>query len=482
MQRILTGFTLIGDSNVRRNVTSSVTADRPLMSDAQIIPSGRLSSFAAALESTRAESNACVVSCVSNYLSTSPPGSSTSARIDKVISDFFSKIQAFCVTRPSVQVFVCPPMYRTSPLWYRDSLPEMLVRFSASSSGPANLHMMPSFPRPVLETDGVHLTPFSGMEFIVHLFKVPESIMSSLDKDLTSHVSVLDEGARELRDRVQFLELDHKRLSDKFEHREAVDAELRDYEENLRNECFFMIRGLNRLPKLDPKEWQSRAVADVSKVLSIMGFDYPIKYIQNATGRGKNSVVHYKVRVQSAEVSKMIREKFSSYFHDRRDSRPPELASISIRNCVTSGTLGRMAIMQLLGKRYTDSNPGSRYTVIGYEARPLLKLFPSQDASDKRVMTFNFIEAISKLPTCFTSEETSGLLKRISPRLHTCLREVFVVVTQDALRRAGPRSQARSTESTANTSASDSSPSSGPSRGSKKRRAPAAASGPSAKK
>ena len=60
-----------------------------------------------------------------------------------------------------------------------------------------------------------------------------------------------------MNDRVSFLEADHRRLNAKIEHKEAVDAELRDYEENLRNESFFMIRGLPRLPKLDPKEWQA---------------------------------------------------------------------------------------------------------------------------------------------------------------------------------------------------------------------------------
>ena len=188
----LSSFTLLGDSNVRRNLTSSVTADRPLMADAQIVPSGRLSSLSAALESTRQESNACIISCISNYLSTSPTGSSTPlARIDKVLADFFSKVRAFCVSRPDLYVFVCPPMYRTSPLWYRDHLPEVMIRFSSAGSltRPDNLHLMPSFTRSVLEPDGVHLTPFSGMEYILHLFKASEAMIQSLDRTVEVAVS-----------------------------------------------------------------------------------------------------------------------------------------------------------------------------------------------------------------------------------------------------------------------------------------------------
>ena len=486
----LSGFTLVGDSNVRRNMTSSVTADRPLMSDAQVLPSGRMSSFAVTLEATRPESNACVVSCISNFLSTSAPSTTPNARVEKVTTDFFAKIRAFALTRPDLMIFVCPPMYRTSPLWYRDALPDILLKFSeiGSSGTCSNVHLMPSFTRSVLEPDGVHLTPFSGMEYVLHLFKASEAIIQKLDQPVEARVGALSEETRSLHDRVHVLELDRRRLSDKVDHREAVDSELRDFEENLRNEAFIMVCGLPRLPRLDPKEWQARAIADVAKILAIMGFDYPIKFIQNATGRGKNSVVLYKVRLESVEASKSVRDKFSTFFHDNRDSRPPELSQVSIRNCVTTATLGRIAILQMFGRRYTASNSGSRFTVIGYEARPLLKIFPAPTATDKRVMTFNFIEAISKLPTCFTAEEKSELLKRISPRLHSCLKEIFVVVSQDSLRRQGgqkrrpvdsPGSSGQSS-SHVNTSGSETSPilTPGRKRVSRKRGAPAPGGGP----
>ena len=287
-----------------------------------------------------------------------------------------------------------------------------------------------------------------------------------------------------LQDRVHILELDHKRLCEKIDYREAVDAELQDFEENLRNESFFMIRGLTRLPKLDPKEWQVRAIADVAKALTLMGMSYPIKFIQNATGRGKNSVVHYRVKVETAAASKAIRDKFSTYFHDGTDSRPEGLRQVSVRNCVTTATLGRIAVLQLLGRRYAAANQGARFTVIGYESRPLLKIFPSPSSGDKRVMTFNYIEAISKLPTGFTAEERAELLKRISPKLHSKLREIFVVVTQDHLRRSRPRDRGScdapdaSSPSAANTSASDSSPGLLSSRRARKRVAPSAGGAP----
>ena len=134
-------------------------------------------------------------------------------------------------------------------------------------------------------------------------------------------------------------------------------------------------------------------------------------------------------------MSKQVREKFSSYFSGGQDTRPASLSQLSIRNCVTPGTLARIAILQLLAKRYRDSNPGSRAHVIAYESRPIIKITPPPEASDRRVMTMNFIEAISKLPTSFTSQETEQLLKRISPSLHGRLRDVLVVVSDDMMRK-----------------------------------------------
>lgn len=342
---------------------------------------------------------------------------------------------------------------------------------------------MPSFTRSVLEPDGVHLTPFSGMEYILFLFKSSEELVQRLDLSAPEQVASLSEDARVLQDRVLVLEHDHRRLADRFEHQRAIDSEMSDFQENIRNESFFMIRGLPRLPKMDPKEWQTRAKSDVSGVLRRLDLDHPILFIQNVSGRGKEPVMHYKVRMQTSEIARAIRDKFSSFFHDGKDSRPSELTGISVRNCVTPATLGRIAILQLLGRRYTASNKGSKFQVIGYESRPLLKLTPPPGVQGPRVQTFTYIEAIQKLPTSFTPAEVTELLKRISPKLHGSLKEVFGVITDDMVRTNNSRSRGTrdSGPPASEVSGSESSPASG-SRGRSKRGAPSPASGPSAKK
>ena len=437
---LLRCFTIIGDSNVRRNLQSpSNTSGRPTMSEAQFIPGGgRLSVLSASLSAVRPESDACVVACISNLLTGSIASASLSTRVDPVISAFRDKVVSLARSRPALQVFVSPPMFRTVPVWYRDGLSEIMIRFANSfrdiDNRPTNLWLLASFSRPTLEADGVHLTPYSGIEYILHLFKAPEDLMATATTEVEQRVDVLTEAQRGLEDRVMVLEKDHAQLRHDTELQQAISAELFDYEANIKNEVFFMVQGLPRLPKLDQKEWQVQAVAAVNKVITAMGFDYTVKYVQNSTGRGAEARTLYKARASSAEASRAIRDKFASYFVGGQDSRPDSLSSVSIRNCVTPGTLARVAILQLLGKRYRDSNPGARSQVIAFESRPLLKLTPPPSSSDKRVLSFNFIEAITKLPTSFTKEEIEGLIKRISPSLHGSLRPLFVVINDDMLK------------------------------------------------
>ena len=489
---LLRSFSLVGDSNIRRNLNSTNTRGRPLQTGCEFLVCGRLTTLATTLGSVREDSDACVVACISNLLSGAPSASqpgSVSQRVEQVLTGFMTKVVAACRKRPSLNFFICPPMYRTQPLWYRDALPEILSKFSTimglkDQERPSNLWMMPSFSQQRLEADGVHLDPLSGAEYILYLFEMPEELVRRANLECDDRLSCVTEDHRLVVDRLSVLEQDHARLCKTFEANTASNAELADLAENIRNECFLMIQGLPKLPKLDAKEWQVRARAQVDKIFSEMGFEHKACYVQNSTGRGNDAKVLYKVCLESPEVSKTIRGKFGSYFSGGTDSRPPSLTGLSIRNCVTPATLGRIAIMQLLGKRYKDSHPGCRVQLISYEARPILKLIPAADADDRRVQSLNFIEAVTKLPSNFTEEETDSLVKRISPRLHDSLRSIFVVLSEDMVKRKKKSIKAKESSANVESSPQSSSSPSGStgSRKGRKRGPSASGSGPSAKK
>ena len=487
----LSAFSILGDSNVKRNMVASTTNGRPLHAGAQILPCGRLSLLSATLEKVRAESDSVVLACITNFITGSfSSESSTTSRVEAIFDSFFSKVVSFCHSRPTTFVFVCSPMYRACPIWYRDDLPSILSRFSKKFSmlpdRPHNLLQLPSFDRVVLEADGVHLTPISGLEYILHLFDAAQDLHSALQLPPDAQLRRSDANQRAVEDRVLFLEQDHARLNRKLELQAAATAESLDHQENVRNETFLMMQGLPRLPKMDSKLWHQRALSDVNKVITTLGFEPVADYIQNSTGRSNDARVLYKVHIKTPELSRAIRDKFALFFAGGKDARPESLASISIRNCLTPATLGRIAILQLLGKRYRESNVGAKFQVVTYEPRPLLKLTPPPGASDRRVQTYNFMEAVSKLPVNFSKSELDDLLKRISPRCHGNLQTLFIVVSDDMLKRKEYKSKKKNPPPVSSPGSSDSSsfrtPSGSGSSATRKRGRSGSNAGPASKK
>ena len=84
---------------------------------------------------------------------------------------------------------------------------------------------------------------------------------------------------------------------------------------------------------------------------------------------------------------------------------------------------------------------------MGYEPRPLIRITPPQDASDRRVKVFNFVEAIKSLPTNFSKAEFQLIMAKVNPRLYGSLRETFHVLHDD-LERVNTSARSRPTNVT----------------------------------
>ena len=153
-------------------------------------------------------------------------------------------------------------MYRTLPVWYRKGLPEILTLFSQifTQASSEKMHLLPSFATQEYESDGVHLTPYSGLEFILHLFDSASALLLTLGSSPAKGVLV-QESACVLEDRVMVLEQDHRRLNRVVEKMSATKAELADFRTNERYEDSFIISGLKAIPsELIGKAWQDQAV------------------------------------------------------------------------------------------------------------------------------------------------------------------------------------------------------------------------------
>ena len=382
-------FTLLGDSNIKRHLSTTSFRALPSVKASQILSCGHLGIFRSTLDQVRPESNVCIVSCLTNFLTRADGPDSVAQRINPVLLDIREALDAVCEASPDRHFLLSPPMYRTSPVWYREGLPEVLTMFSQfiNQDRPQNLHIMSSFATPSYEADGIHLTSFSGLEFLLHLFEGAENLVNSLSQPQEATVVRTTENTRVLEDRVMALEQDHRRLNKVVEEKIAIDAELADFRRNESDLDAFMIAGIPDLgPDLVGKDWQDRAVSDVQDVIKIlMGRNMDILFIQNATKRYEGAEITYCVRMREIADSRAIRTKFGTYFVGMKDKRPPDLKKYSIRNRVTAATKIRRAVLQVLGKRYKDANAGSKVQVISYEPRPRLKITPPPTAKDRRV-------------------------------------------------------------------------------------------------
>lgn len=428
-------FSLVGDSNIQRHINPTNCQGRALMESAEVLPCTRMEAFRTSISTVRVESNVCVVSCITNFLTSSPSCDTISLRLDPVLKDFFAVISGECSKYPDRKYLVSPPMYRRAPLWYRDSIAEVMNRFSLSYEKitAKNLILLPSFPSPVFESDGVHLNAYSGLQFVMHLFESSVKLLDTLASEPEIRESRALESNRLIGDRVVALEQGLIRLSSSFDMKAAIDAELHDFRANERLEDSFVVTGLRPIPSgLTGKSWQDKAKSDISALIKkLLDRESPIIVVHNVTGRAPGSEVTYNVKLESVQDSRSLRAKFGSFFAGGQDRRPSAFKDISISNCVTRETRVRIAILKLYGQRYKASNPGSKFQVIGYQPRPLLKLTPPPDSGDRRVRTFNFIEAVTSLKSDFSTDEVSPLLKKYGSKYRGKLRSLFVVLSDD---------------------------------------------------
>ena len=434
MSEVARKFSLLADSNVKRFYNLTNRRACPDLDAAQVLICNKISMFREA--GIRDESNTIIVSCLTNFLTSIPDSGEASPglRVEPVLLELQQICADWCSQSPDDAFLICPLMYRTSPLWYRDGMSDIMCKFSSVFSWagrPRNLHLMPSFPSPSLESDGIHLTSQSGLEYLFFLFDSARGVLATSGSTSEDKIDAGSEATRVLEDRVMALEQDHRRLNHSFEMSTAIQAEREDFQENVRNESYFMVTGLPAIKDLRGIDWMNKAISDVeSMIRTLLGKDLKVVVVHNASGR-REAEVRYSVKMECTAHSQEIRQKFGSFFIGGQDRRPEALRRISISNKVTPGTQIRIMILKLLAKRYLTSNKDGKARVISYEPRPLLKITPPETVTDRRVKSFNYIEAVSKMPTCFTEAELRPIVAKARVHFRNKLRSTFICLDDD---------------------------------------------------
>ena len=175
-------YTVIGDANVRRNMTAMNVASREAMTTARVIDCSDLASFAQALQQVSQDTTVCLVQCLTSFLVAANDAGTIFGTVDPVIGEFSNQLRGFSASRGNLQVLVAPPMYRPFPVWYRNHLPEVAQQFSSlmSANRSRNLHLLTSSVVQDLLPDGLHLTPVAGLHYLLHLFDDAHRILTSL--------------------------------------------------------------------------------------------------------------------------------------------------------------------------------------------------------------------------------------------------------------------------------------------------------------
>ena len=97
-------FSIIGDANVRRNMTGLNLASREVMQGSQIIDCDTMASLDAALNEVRSESTVLILASITEFLISGGFCGTIYSSIDTTLASFSNKINGFCDHRPTLQV------------------------------------------------------------------------------------------------------------------------------------------------------------------------------------------------------------------------------------------------------------------------------------------------------------------------------------------------------------------------------------------
>ena len=97
-------YSLIGDSNIKRNMTTMNIASRASMQNCQVLDCPDLVNLEGSFASVRDESNVCIFSAVSELLVNCEDRGTVQASMDYTMSSLKTKLTILCQARSKLQV------------------------------------------------------------------------------------------------------------------------------------------------------------------------------------------------------------------------------------------------------------------------------------------------------------------------------------------------------------------------------------------
>jgi len=144
--------TVIGDSNIQRNLVDYNCGNREEIKSAQVIPCTSMTTFGGCFQKVRPECTVLILSCLSNFIRDSESSSDPTVRITSVLETFRSILFPYCVAHPVLSIMIAPPQFSRTPQWYSESISlaiQLLRTLVIDVSGFDNLFLLPAFPNQV---------------------------------------------------------------------------------------------------------------------------------------------------------------------------------------------------------------------------------------------------------------------------------------------------------------------------------------------
>jgi hypothetical protein len=464
---------LYGSSNVYRNFDRAVTSGLFSGRGFQLVRCTKKTTFDSHL-ATLSSATLVFTSVLENFISDGCSGVPDDEVLlfgRQQITAHVESLFALVSRLPGVNAIVCPPMFRSVPVWFASYLPDFhqflqaeVTRVGSSRIGVCNpFVVVPS----LLEADGVHLSPAGGDRFMSHINAelqtmlveardvpaantlpmpdAPEDRLSQILNVVNSSASRLDSiealgstvsslvkstSAFEAFARRRFREDDFifARL------KEEADAEL-----NKSREDRVVITGLPPPPitvhnHLDKKRHYTEVVSRLIVLACVEADPVPKVtdvYINLRKDRGQPLV---EVRLDTVSGAQLFRREGVRLAKEEQ----AEFVNLFFANSVTQATRVRIEVLKALAKKLTTTSE-SAY-VQGFISRPVLQYRVKegvQSTADGTGRSYNFVDSMSQFGSRLQPEDLTLAYVRAGSTFTGAMSQYFIVLEDRLVVRGG---------------------------------------------
>ena len=96
-------ISIIGDANVRRNMTGLNLGSREVMKNAQVIDYSAPASFESVFKEIRPEAEVCIIAALTDLILSGGDSGTIFASIDPILTSFRAKVFILCDAKPNLQ-------------------------------------------------------------------------------------------------------------------------------------------------------------------------------------------------------------------------------------------------------------------------------------------------------------------------------------------------------------------------------------------